>query len=148
MSDLEQKIKNDLAEAMRGGRKEEVGTLRMVLSQIKNERISLGHEPEDEEVIKILMSAVKKRKDSIEMFEKGNRADLVEKEQKEISFIARYLPEQMSDEDIAKVVDAVIEQSGAASMKEIGKVMGPVMAQLKGKADGKKVQAIVRERLS
>jgi uncharacterized protein YqeY len=133
---------------MKAARKEEVNTLRMVLAQAKNERISLKRELEDEDFTKILMNAVKKRKDSIAMFKQGGRQDLVEKEQKEISFIDRYLPEQMSDGEIAKVVDAAIAESGVSSMKEIGKVMGPVMAQLKGKADGKKVQAIVRERLS
>jgi uncharacterized protein YqeY len=148
MSALEQKIKEDLVNAMKAGRKEEVSTLRTVLAQTKNERISLRRELEDEDITKVLMNAVKKRKDSIEMFKQGNRQDLVDKEEKEVSYIERYLPEQISDEEIAKVVDKIIAETGALSMKEIGKVMGPIMAQLKGKADGKKVQSIVRDRLS
>ena len=148
MSALEQKIKQDLVNAMKAGRKDEVSTLRTVLAQVKNERISLGRELEDEDITKVLMNAAKKRKDSIEMFKQGNRQDLVDKEEKEVSYIERYLPEQMSDEEIAEIVDKVIAESGASSMKDIGKVMGPAMAQLKGKADGKKVQAIVRDRLS
>ncbi len=148
MSALEQKIKQDLVDAMKTGRKEEVLTLRTVLAQTKNERISLGRELDDEDVVKVLMNAVKKRKDSIAMFKKGNRPDLVEKEEKEVSYIERYLPEQLSDEEIVEIIDAVISESGASSMKDMGKVMGPVMAKLKGQADGKKVQSIVRERLS
>lgn len=148
MSALEQKIKQDLVNAMKAGRKDEVSTLRTVLAQVKNERISLGRELEDEDITKVLMNAAKKRKDSIEMYKQGNRQDLVDKEEKEVSYIERYLPEQMSDEEIAEIVDKVIAESGASSMKDIGKVMGPAMAQLKGKADGKKVQAIVRDRLS
>jgi len=82
------------------------------------------------------------------MFKKGNRQDLVDKEEKEVTYIQRYLPEQMNEEEIIIVVDSIIAKTGVESMKEIGKVMGPVMAELKGKADGKKVQAIVRDRLS
>ena len=148
MSALEQKIKDDLVDAMKAGRKDEVTTLRTVLAQTKNERISLRRELEDEDITKVLMNAVKKRKDSIEMFKQGNRQDLVDKEEKEVSYIERYLPEQISDDEIAKVVDKIISETGVSSMKEIGKVMGPAMAQLKGKADGKKVQSIVRDRLS
>ncbi len=148
MSALEQKIKQDLVNAMKAGRKDEVSTLRTVLAQVKNERISLGRELENEDITKVLMNAAKKRKDSIVMFKQGNRQDLVDKEEKEVSYIERYLPEQMSDEEIAEIVDKVIAESGASSMKDIGKVMGLAMAQLKGKADGKKVQAIVRDRLS
>lgn len=148
MSVLEQKIKEDVINAMKAGRKEEVGTLRTVLAQAKNERISLGRELEDEDFTRILMNAVKKRNDSIVMFKKGNRQDLVDKEEKEVTYIQRYLPEQMNDEEIIIVVDSIIAKTGVESMKEIGKIMGPVMAELKGKADGKKVQAIVRDRLS
>ncbi len=148
MSVLELKIKEDVISAMKAGRKEEVNTLRTVLAQAKNEKISLRRELEDEDFTKVLTNAVKKRNDSILMFKKGNRQDLVDKEEKEITYIQRYLPKQMSEDEIIKVVDAIIAKTGVESIKEIGKVMGPLMAELKGKADGKTVQSIVHDKLS
>lgn len=121
-----------------------MGVLRMTLAQLKDERIRLQKELTDEDVIRILAKGVKSRKDSVESYRSGGREDLAEKEAFEISVLEQYLPEQMSEEDVRAVVAEVIRQTGAASMKDMGKVMGPAMARLKGKADGKMVQDIVR----
>ncbi|HED11715.1 MAG TPA: GatB/YqeY domain-containing protein [Caldithrix abyssi] len=130
--------------ALKSGDKARLGVLRMTLAQLKDERIRLQKELTDEDVIRILAKGVKSRKDSVESYRSGGREDLAEKEAFEISVLEQYLPEQMSEEDVRAVVAEVIRQTGAASMKDMGKVMGPAMARLKGKADGKMVQDIVR----
>ena len=102
----------------------------------------------DEDIITVLMRAVKSRKDSIELYKQGGRQDLVDKETAELKVLQSYLPEQMSEEDVKKIIAEIVNSSGATDMKDIGKVMGPAMAKLKGKADGKLVQQIARSLLS
>ena len=145
---LENQIKSDMKDALKTGQKEKLNTLRSVFSQIKDEWIKKREDLTDSEVIGVLMRAVKSRKDSVEMYKKGNREDLVKKEQDELELIQTYLPEQMSEDDIKKEIASIVESVGASDIKDIGKVMGPVMAKLKGKADGKLVQQIARSLLS
>lgn len=145
---LENQIKSDMKDALKTGQKEKLNTLRSVISQIKDEWIKKREDLTDSEVIGVLMRAVKSRKESVEMYKKGNREDLVNKEQDELELIQTYLPEQMSEEDIKKEIASIVESVGASDIKDIGKVMGPVMAKLKGKADGKLVQQIARSLLS
>jgi uncharacterized protein len=145
---LEEKIQNDIKEAMKSGQKERLNTLRTTYSQIKDERIKYRKDLTDEDVIAVLMRGVKSRKDSIEMYKKGNRQDLVDAETAELKILQNYLPEQMSEEDVKKEIVAIIEDLGASSMQDIGKVMGTAMSRLKGKTDGKLVQQIARTLLS
>ncbi|KAA3617220.1 MAG: GatB/YqeY domain-containing protein [Calditrichaeota bacterium] len=145
---LESQIKNDMTEALKSGQKEKLNTLRTTYSQIKDERIKHRKELTDEDVISVLMRGVKSRKDSIEMYKKGSRQDLVDKETAELEILQSYLPAQMSEDDVKQIVAEIIKTSGAADLKDIGKVMGPAMAKLKGKTDGKLVQQIVRSLLS
>lgn len=145
---LEDQIRNDMNEALKSGQKERLSTLRTALSQIKDERIKKREDLSDEDVITVLMHAVKSRKDSIEMYAKGGRQDLVDKETAEMEIIQTYLPEQMSEEEVRKIIAEIVKSSGATDMKDIGKIMGPAMAKLKGKADGKLVQQIARSLLS
>jgi uncharacterized protein len=145
---LENKIRNDMTHALKSGQKEKLSTLRTALAQIKDERIKKKSDLTDEDVITVLMRAVKSRKDSIEMYKQGNRQDLVDKETAEIDVIQSYLPEQMSEDDVKKVIEEIIKSSGANDIKDIGKVMGTAMAKLKGKTDGKLVQQIARSLLS
>ncbi len=133
--------------ALKSGDKARLGVLRMTLAQLKDERIRLQRELEDEDVIRILAKGVKSRGDSVESYRSGGREDLAEKEAFEISVLEKYLPEQMSEDDIRAVVAEIVTQTGAASIKDMGRVMGPAMARLKGKADGKLVQNIVRSLL-
>ena len=147
---LEEKIKAELNTALKAGKQDTVTSLRTLLAKIKDERIKLRTKREitDDDVMSVLLTAVKRHKESIEMYEKGGRPELADKEKKEIEMLQKYLPEQLSEEDMEKAVSEVIKETGAESIKDMGKVMGPVMGRLKGKADGKIVQNIVRRLLS
>ncbi|MGD9486718.1 MAG: GatB/YqeY domain-containing protein [Calditrichaceae bacterium] len=145
---LDAKIHKDMQTALKEGRKFELSTLRTVFAQIKDERIRLKAELTDEDVIRVLSSAVKKRRDSSEMYKQGNRQDLADKELQEISIIEKYLPEQLSEDKIEEILTSIIAESGAVSVKDMGKVMGLAMNRLKGAADGKIVQNLVRKLLS
>lgn len=146
---LESKIQEDMKAALKAGDRAALETLRGLLAQIKDERIKKRpNELSEQDVLAVVQRAVKRRKESIEMYKQGNRQDLVDKEQKELELLQKYLPKQLSRDEIVKIVDQVIGQVGAASIKDLGKVMGPVMKQVQGRADGKEVQQIVRERLS
>jgi len=145
---IEERLKEDLKTAMKTGQKHKVQTLRMTLAQLKDERIRLRHELNDDETITIISRAVKSRKDSIEQYKKGNRQDLVDAETFEMKLLQNYLPQQMEPEEIKKEVQLIIESVGAVDIKDIGKVMGQAMTRLKGKADGKLVQQFAREILS
>ena len=150
MSELYQKIKTDMTTAMKAGNPDLLSVLRMLVSELRRLEIdkyppSVGGELTDEDVVLVLQRSVKQHKESIEMFEKGNRADLVEKENKELEVLNAYLPEQMSEGDVRAIVDKVISDAGRDNF---GKVMGMVMGQVKGKADGGLVSKIVKEKLS
>ncbi len=146
---LEEKIQQDLKEAMKSGDRFKVETLRGLIAQIKDEKIKLRpKEIEEKDVLAVLNRAVKRRKEAIEMYKQGDRKDLVEKEQKELEIIQAYLPEQLSREEILKHIEAAINETAAASIKDMGKVMGAVMKKVQGRADGKEVQQLVRERLT
>jgi uncharacterized protein len=149
MGNLIAKINDDLKNAMRAKEEITLSTLRMLIAALKNKKISLGHggdldELTDEQIIETIQSEIKKRRDSITAYAQGNRQDLVDKESQEIKVLERYMPEQLSDAEIEKIV-AEIVNSGAT---EFGKVMGQAMAKLKGKADGNKVGEIVKKVLA
>lgn len=146
---LEKKVQEDMKASLKAGDRITLETLRGLLAQIKDERIK--HRPNElteEDVLAVVQRAVKRRKESIELYTQGKRQDLVEKEQKEMEILQRYLPEQLSRDEIISIVNQIIEQVGANSIKDLGKVMGPVMKKVKGRADGKEIQQMVRERLS
>jgi len=102
----------------------------------------------DEQAVEVLMKAAKQRKESIDQFKNGGRDDLVEKEEKELVLIESYLPEMMDEKEIRKKVQAKIEQTGATGMQDMGKIMGALMSELKGKAEGSEISRIVKEELS
>ncbi len=147
---LESTIQADMRSAMKSGNTAETGTLRNLLSKLKDERIKLRPKREmtDEDALRVLMTAAKQRKESIELYRKGGRQDLVDQEEAELSIVQRYLPEQISEAEVSKIIDEIIAATGAASMKDMGKVMGQAMGRLQGKADGKLVQNLVRQRLA
>ncbi|APF18343.1 GatB/YqeY domain-containing protein [Caldithrix abyssi] len=145
---LENKILQDLKEAMKSGDRFKVETLRGLIAQIKDEKIKLRpKEIEEKDVLTVLNRAVKRRKEAIELYKQGDRPELAEKEQKELEIIQQYLPEQLSRDEILKFIEQAIAEVQAASIKDMGKVMGAVMKKVQGKADGKEVQQLVRERL-
>ncbi len=145
---LTENIRKDMFEESKSGNSIHADILKLVLADIKNEEISLGKELNDEDVIKVLRKQEKKIKDSINEFTKMNRQDLIEKEKEQLCVIERYLPALMSKEDITKVVEKVITQTGNTGVQSIGLVMGSVMKELNGKADGNTVRNIVQSLLS
>lgn len=152
MSELYKKIMSDMTKAMKAGNPELLSALRFLVSELRKLEIdkyppSVGGELTDEDVIGVLQRSVKQHKESIEMFEKGNRPDLVEKEKKELDIIGVYLPEQMGEDEIKTIVKKAVADTGAKTMADIGKVMGVVMPQVKGKADGGMVSKIAKDLL-
>jgi uncharacterized protein len=147
MSDILDTIKEDIKTAMKARDTETLSTLRMVHSSIKNQAIDLRRDLTDEEVIKVLAKEAKKRRQSADAFAKGDRQEMAEKELAEIEVIQKYLPPQLSDEEVEAIVEEVIEATGAQSRAEMGKVMGQVIPRVKGRYDTSKVKDIVLERL-
>lgn len=145
---LKQKILSDLKDAMKSGDKEKRDVLRMFDSMVKNVEIEKGKREDglnDEEIIEVLSRAIKQRKESAEQYRKGGREDLAEKEKSEAEILSKYLPEQMSEEDLKKVIAEAVEESGIKDKSGMGKVMGIVMGKAKGRADGNEVRKIVEE---
>lgn len=143
---LKDKITQDLTNAMKSGDKLRTETLRMLRAQILEfEKSGAGREMNVDDDMKILLSSVKKRKDSIEMYEKANRKDLADKEAKEIEIVQEYLPKQMSKEEAEIIITKIVADAGT---KEIGKVMPLVMKELKGKLDGKLINEIVKQKIA
>jgi uncharacterized protein YqeY len=138
---------DDLKAAMKAKDMVKVSTIRMLRAQLKDMQIAKGEELTPEEEMSALTNAAKKRKEAIDFYAKSSREDLLAKEQAELKTISAYLPKQLSKEEIESIVGEVITDVGAASVSDLGKVMGSAMQQLKGKADGKLVQEIVRAKL-
>ena len=149
MSEILKRITDDTKTAMKTGAKDELSVLRMLSSEAKNKRIDAKVEAlTDEQMIEVLGTAKKKRIEAAETYDKGNRPELAAKERAEIVVIERYLPAQLSDEELGKIVADAIAKTGASSMKDMGKVIGAVMGQAKGKADGSRVSAMVKAKLA
>ena len=147
MSNLLNKLNQDLVEAQKAQDELRVSTLRFLLSAVKNAQIAKGKELTDDEVTVQIQKDAKKHKESIDAFEKANRKELAQKETKELAVLNAYLPKQMNKDEIKKIVEEVISQTGASSMSDLGGVMGQVMAKVGGQADGAMVSQIVREKL-
>lgn len=146
---LEVKINDELKSAMKAKDSIRIDALRSLRSAIiEFNKSGAEREMNNDDEMKLLKSAAKKRKDAIDMYEKGNRTDLAEKEKAELKIIEEFLPEQMSEAEITKIIEKVIADTGAESMKDMGKVMGASMKALKGMADGNVVQNIVKSKLS
>jgi uncharacterized protein YqeY len=144
---LKQTINDDVKTALRGGDKDRTTTLRMILAAIKQVEVDERKELTDKDVITILSRMVKQRKESIEQYTKGGREDLAEKEQQELTLIQTYLPEQLSDDEVDAMVEQAIAESGAASIKDMGKVMAALKPKLQGRADMGAVSGKVKSKL-
>lgn len=146
---LSERISEDLKSAMKSGDKLRLETLRMVRAQILEfEKSGVNRAMNEDDAMKILLSAVKKRKEAIELYEKAGRMELAEKESKEIAIIQDYLPKQMTKDEAEVIIGKIVAEVGATSSKDIGKVMPAVMKELKGKIDGKIINEIVKQKLS
>jgi len=141
-------LQEELKTAMKAGDKPRMTGLRNIIGKLKASQIDKGKELTGDESLKILKSAAKQLKESVEQYQKGGRDDLAEKELFELSLLEKYLPEQISEGKIRDTVKNTIQSSGAESMQDMGKVMGMLMKELAGTADGKLVQQIVLEELS
>ena len=149
---LKERIDQDLKKAMKSGDKNRINTVRAIRAAFLEKEVSIrvGGKAElsEEQELEVVISLAKKRKDSIQQYKDAGRTDLAETEQAELAVIETYLPAQMPDEEIEAAVKEIIAQLGATSMKDMGKVMGVAMKTLKGKADGGKVQEMVKSALS
>lgn len=163
---LKEKIKIDLDKSLKTGEKLTLSTLRLLFSAIGNKEIEKRTKTvkkekdlsekelikksqlEDSEIIQLILSEIKKRKEAISLYQQGNRKDLVDKEEKETEILKKYLPEQISDEELKKITKDTIEKVGASSLKDMGRVMKELMPKIKGRVEGSKVSQVVKELLS
>lgn len=146
-----QKLQEELKQSMLAKDELKTSVLRMLLSAINYYEIQkggAGYEATEEDVLSVIGTQAKQRKDSIEQFTNAKRDDLVGKEQKELEMLIAYLPAQMSEDEVSKLVDEAIAQTGAASIADLGKVMGALMPKTKGKADGALVSNLVKQKLT
>lgn len=143
-----EKLDKDMIEAMKNKEKDRLTVIRMVKASLKQEQIDHKKEINDDLLIDVVNKQIKMRKDSIQEFEKGNRTDLIEKTQAEIDILMNYLPEQLTEEEVKKVIDEIFAELNPTSQKDMGKVMQQATSKLKGKADMKEVSTIIRERLN
>lgn len=147
---LQDRLTDDMKQAMkdREAGKLRLSVIRMARASIKYVEIDRGKQLSDDEVLDVLAKEVKMRRDSLEEFKKGNRPDLVENLEREIAILMQYLPQQLDESEIRTLVAEAVAQTGAAGPKEMGKVMAALMPKVKGRADGKLVNAIVKELLN
>ncbi|WP_088035771.1 GatB/YqeY domain-containing protein [Evansella clarkii] len=141
-------LNQDMKEAMRNKEKQRLSVIRSVKASLQNESIKLGKEITDEEALSVLSREMKQRKESLHEFEQANRSDLVEKTKLEIKLLEEYMPAQLSDEELQQIVDETIQETGAGSKAQMGKVMGAIMPKVKGRADGTRVKQMVEQNLS
>ena len=144
---LMEQLTADMKDAMKQGEKERLSVIRLVRGAIRQAEIDGKKTLSDDEIIDVLTKEVKMRRDSIEEFERGGRTDLVDKTKSEIAILIPYLPEQLSVDEVKKIVENAVAEVGATTAKDMGKVMGILMPHVKGRADGKLVNEIVRSLL-
>ena len=144
---LRDQIPEDLKSALREKKSLELTVLRMLQASIKNKEIDNKGELSDEQVVQVVSSEIKKRRDAAEEFIKVDRQDAADTEKEEIEILMKYMPEQISEDEISEKVRDIISATGASGINDLGKVMKPVMTELKGKADGKLINQVVRAEL-
>jgi uncharacterized protein len=148
MPTIAETIRVEMTAAMRSGERERRDTLRLLISALDNARIEAGHTLSDDEAVRVLQREARQRRDSIEEFRKGGRQDLAAKEEAELAVIEAYLPQQLPEEELRAMVEATIAEVGAEGPQDMGKVMGPLMQRVAGRADGRRVNELVREALA
>jgi len=146
--DINTRLNDEMVIAAKAKDKIRLSAIRMLKTALHNKEIELMRPLNESETLQIISAMVKQRKDSIEQFAKGGRTDLVEKEEAELKVVQEFMPAQMSDDEVVSIIQKAIEEAGAVSVKDMGKVMKVLMPQLTGKADGKMVGEKVKELLS
>jgi len=144
---LSERLADDFKEAMKKGDRRKVSILRVIKAAIKNKEIEKGASLTEEEIVAVLRSFVKRARESIEQFSKAGREDLVEKEKEELKIIQSYLPKELTEDEVKKLVRDTIDEVGAKGPKDIGRVMSTIMNRVKGRVDGKFVNELVRKAL-
>lgn len=148
MPSIAETIRADMTAAMRARDTARRDTLRLLIAALDNARIAAGHDLADEEAVVALQREARQRRDSIEEYRKGGRDDLAATEEAELAVISGYLPEALGEDEIRAAIEEVVGEVGASGPGDLGKVMGPVMARVRGRADGRRVNELVRERLA
>ena len=144
---IKEKLRDELTTALKAGDAQRKTTLRMALASIKNAEVEARGELKEDLVLNLLQKEVKARQETIEAAQQAKRPDLISKAEEEIAILNEFLPEQLSEEELRTLVQGAIEESGASSMDEIGAIMGVLMPKIRGKADGKQANQIVRDLL-
>lgn len=142
---LKDRLMEDLKEAMKSKQQVRKSVITLIRSAVKQKEVDERVELSDDDVLDVISKQVKQRKDALEDFKKAAREDLIVQTQEEIAILSSYLPEQLSDEELEKIIRDVIEKVGATSMKDMGKVMGTATPMVKGRADGKRINEIVKK---
>ncbi|MBC8744889.1 GatB/YqeY domain-containing protein [uncultured Limosilactobacillus sp.] len=145
---LLQQLTSDMVTAMKKRDKETLNVVRMLKAAVQNEQIELGHDLSSDEEIAVMAREYKQRKESLEEFEKAGREDLISQAKKELAIVESYMPKQLSKDEVTSIVEGVINELNASSMKDFGKVMKSVMPKVQGQADGKLVNQVVKEQLN
>jgi len=145
MSTPQEQIQNDIKTALKAGEKERLSTLRMLLTEIKNEKIRTGQEVDEDTFINLVKRAIKQRQDAAEQYYKGERPELAEKEEREFKILADYLPEQVSDEEVRAAICVLVKEEGLEGPRAIGVIMKSIMAKFGSQADGRTINRIARE---
>lgn len=145
---LKDRVSQDLKSALKAGDRAAVDTLRMLLAGLKNEQVAKRRELSEEEEIAVVKRAVKSRQEAVALYEKGGRPELAEKERREIEVAQAYLPQQLTEQELANAVDEIIREVGATSKKDMGRVMKELMSRHAGRVDGRLANQIVSSRLN
>jgi len=141
-------IQNDMKISLKNGEKVKANTLRLLISKLKNKAIEVRSSLDDKQILQVIQKTAKQHKESIRMYKDGNREDLVEQEQAELDIVEEYLPSMMSEKEVNTVVESIIQETGATTMADFGKVMPQVMKKGAGKIDGSIAQSILKSKLS
>jgi len=141
------RMKEDMKDAMRAKDADRLGSIRMLISALKNKAIDLRRDVTEEEILEIMATEAKKRRESIDLYTTGERPDLVAKEEADLVIIAAYLPEPLSEAEVVKMIEEIIAETGASTKKDIGKVMGKIVSLTKGRFDGGQIKDLVMARL-
>jgi len=144
---LRERLSEEMKNAMKSRDDLRLSAIRMVRSAVKNKEIDVRRELADQEIVEVLSTLVKQRRESIRMFTEAGRDDLVAKEEKELAILLEFLPQQLGRDEVAALVEQAIAESGAQGSKDMGKVMKLLMPHVSGRADGKMVSDVVREKL-
>ena len=147
MGELKSRLAEEMKDALKSRDRVRLGALRLLHASVKNREVELRRDVEDEEFLEVVAGEVKRRKEAAEAYERGDRQDLLERELREQEVLEGYLPPQLSDEEVAGLIDDAVRATGASGPGDLGKVMGYVMSRAKGRVDGGVVNRLVRERL-